>query len=54
MARINPNMLIDGGGDTYSTPAPATSSNPLADLQASIAASKETVTSKNIEIATIA
>jgi len=54
MARVNPRMLIDGGGDSYDTPAPATSSNPLADLQESIAASKKTVQNKNIEIGTIA
>jgi hypothetical protein len=58
MARINPNMLIDGGGDYYETPAPATSTltpqQILKELQDSVTASKETVTSKNVEIGTIA
>jgi hypothetical protein len=57
MARVNPRMLIDGGGDSYNTPAtptPAPSANPLSALQTSIVVSKEQVQSKNVEIATIA
>lgn len=58
MARINPNMLIDGGGDSFNTPVKPTTAPTLAqglkELQDSITASKKLSQEKNVEIATIA
>ena len=51
MARINPRMLIDGPG--VAGPG-TTDADPLAAVQAAVAASKNKVSEKNAEIATIA
>jgi hypothetical protein len=53
MARINPRMLIDGSGDSYTGPG-TTDADPLAAIQAAVAASKNKVSEKNAEIARIA
>lgn len=56
MARINPNMLIDGGGDSFNSPGTPTPTpaQALKELQDSIAAGKKLSQDKNVEIATIA
>ncbi|NBW11174.1 MAG: hypothetical protein EBR82_24400 [Caulobacteraceae bacterium] len=58
MARVNPRMLIDGGGDytdgSGTVTAPKTSAQALQELQDSVTAGKKFVQSKNVEIATIA
>lgn len=56
MARVNPNMLIDGGGDSFNTPGTPTKTpaSALKELQDSVTAGKKFVQGKNVEIATIA
>lgn len=58
MARVNPRMLIDGGGDytdgSGTVTAPKTPAQVLQELQDSVTAGKKFVQDKNVEIGTIA